>query len=237
MDFTYELPNPEDFLHTLRELLEAEGNRRLAGMLVGAACELVESSTFSRRRWNEFQATLVLRVPLKAIQKFSDEIKEEMLEAASRILPSTAGYHLRELEVSPLLVSPPEGDQPLNTGTLVSSGPIVHDGLKFRSRTETRIYDELKTRPVLFFPKATAVLGGKGIKREPDFLICSKGRWGILEVMGDRYHTATNAMQDHDRARLFNDSKILIIHFYDAVRCYNHPDDVVDDFLRRLDSA
>jgi hypothetical protein len=55
-------------------------------------------------------------------------------------------------EVSPLLTSPPPEEGPLNTGTLGSSASIEHDGLRFRSRTEIRVYEELKKRNVLFSP-------------------------------------------------------------------------------------
>jgi hypothetical protein len=121
-----------------------------------------------------------------------------------------------------------------NAGTIVEPGPVIHDGLHFRSKTETRIYDVLKARKVLFFPNPAAVLGGDGRKKEPDFLICLDGKWGILEVMGDPYHNGLTAVADHDRARIFKDYGILVIEFYDAARCYNNPEAVVDDFLRRL---
>ena len=96
------------------------------------------------------------------------------------------------------------------------------------------MYEALKKRNVLFFANATAVLGGKNKKKEPDFLICQNGKWGILEVMGDLYHTPTTAMQDHDRARLFKDYGVSCIEFYDAKKCYNTPEGVVNDFLDRL---
>jgi hypothetical protein len=94
----------------------------------------------------------------------------------------------------------------------------------------------LKKRTVLFFPLAAAVFGGKkgDEKREPDFVICQDGKWGILEVMGETYHTSSTAVRDHDRARLFKDHRIHCIEFYDASRCYSTPDEVVDDFLKRL---
>ena len=84
---------------------------------------------------------------------------------------------------------------------------------------------------------ATAVLGGKFedgkvLLREPDFLVCQDGRWGILEPGGESFHTS--AMRDHDRLRMFNDYGIRFHHFYPADRCYKSPDEVVDDFLRRL---
>jgi hypothetical protein len=54
--------------------------------------------------------------------------------------------------------------------------------------------------------------------------------------MGEPFHPSATAMQDHDRARLFNDFGVSNIWFYDASRCYNTPVEVIDDFLKRLDS-
>lgn len=71
-------------------------------------------------------------------------------------------------------------------------------------------------------------------KREPDFLICADGKWGVLEVMGEPYHPATTAMRDHDRARLLDDYGLRFIQFYDSGRCYSDPDGTVADFLTRL---
>ena len=69
-------------------------------------------------------------------------------------------------------------------------------------------------------------------RREPDFLVCQEGRWGILEVMGEPFHPPQTAMQD--RKRLFDDFGIRIVEFYSASRCYQEPDSVADDFLKRL---
>jgi hypothetical protein len=89
---------------------------------------------------------------------------------------------------------------------------------------------------VLFFPNAAAVLGGRAQedKKEPDFLVCQGGAWGVLEVMGEAFHPSATAIKDHDRARLFKDYGLVVIEFYDAARCYGEPDAVVEDFLRRL---
>jgi hypothetical protein len=69
----------------------------------------------------------------------------------------------------------------LNNCFFKTEKTIAHDDLRFRSPAEIAIYDELSRRPLLFFPNAAAVLGGaKKVKREPDFLICQEGKWGIL---------------------------------------------------------
>lgn len=137
-----------------------------------------------------------------------------------------------------MLEAPPDDESSLsNSASLVSNGTIEHDGLRFRSRSEIKIYDALKKRNVLFFANATAVLGGKAVKREPDFLVCQNGKWGILEVMGDQYHPSNTAIRDHDRARLFKGYGLFCIEFFNATRCYNEPNEVVDDFLKLLSQA
>jgi very-short-patch-repair endonuclease len=78
-------------------------------------------------------------------------------------------------------------------------------------------------------------MGGKNIKREPDFLVCQDGKWGILEVMGEDFHP--RAADDHDRASLFEDYGLYFIKFYDAKKCREKPNEVVEDFLRRLAKA
>lgn len=73
------------------------------------------------------------------------------------------------------------------------------------------------------------------MKREPDFLICHKGKLGILEVMGEGYHNQSTAVKDHDRARLFKKHGILCIEFFDADSCRSFPSVVVDRFLALLE--
>jgi len=101
----------------------------------------------------------------------------------------------------------------------------------------------LKRRNVLFLPNPAAVLGtsqaeyGKPVKkREPDFLVCYKGRWGILEVNGDDFHTGiVQTAKDHDRARIFKHYGVLCIEAYPLERCKNEASNVVDEFLTLLE--
>lgn len=234
VSFTYAEPDARAFLHTMRKVLESANESDLAALLVGAQLEFQTTGTFSRRRWDAYWTTVVLRVRADQLARYTDKVKARLLVVADSVMPPEIGYDLMEISIGAVLEAPPDEDQPMPGPTFKPERLIKHDELHFRSKTETRIYDALKKRNVLFFANATAVLGGKNIKREPDFLICKEGRWGILEVMGEAYHPAATAMRDHDRARLFKDYGIAVIEFYDAARCYNAPEDVVTDFLARL---
>ncbi len=233
--YTYEFPEPKAFLHTLRKYLRAQGHDRIAVLLSGVSCEFSASNQYGSR-WNSFEAGITLNVPLERLDAFSDEMRAAIAQAANKIISPRAGYDIIWTEIAPQLEVPTDDDERpgLNAGSVGSTAIYGHDGLRFRSQTEIRLYDELKKRKVLFFPNAAAVLGTTGMKREPDFLVCLNGKWGILEVMGDDYHPASTAMKDHERARLFRDYGLVYIEFYDASRCYQKPAEVVDDFLNRL---
>lgn len=234
-DFTYAPPDSPTFMNTLRVYLQATGNGSVAALLMNGSYNISSSGSYSGQRWNAYSASLTIYVSATNLAQLTGEMQKVVFEAVDRVFPKEVGYDFYEINFSMLLEMPPDDEKLIaNSASLTSSGTIQHDGLQFRSKTETRIYDALKKRNVLFFANATAVLGGKDIKREPDFLVCLNGKWGILEVMGEQYHPSATAMRDHDRARLFKDYGLYYIEFYDASRCYNHPDEVVNDFLDRL---
>lgn len=120
----------------------------------------------------------------------------------------------------------------------VSAEPArIWRGLRFRSASEVRIAEALDRGGVLFFPLCLGrVTGPEGrVNREPDFLVCHEGRWGILEVDGEPFHPPQRAAHDHERDRLFKKHGIRVVEHYDATRCYENPDEVVANFLSILE--
>jgi hypothetical protein len=97
MTFTCKAPDPAAFLYTLRELLIAEGQANAAAILIGADCEFRSDRQYSHQRWNSYNATLVLRVPVTSVPKLTDHIRTVMLGAADRTFPTEVGYELVEL--------------------------------------------------------------------------------------------------------------------------------------------
>jgi len=112
------------------------------------------------------------------------------------------------------------------------------NNLKFRSKTEIKIAEALDRTGVLFLPNCKARLNTPGGRRniEADFLVCHEGKWGILEVDGP-HHTPERRVEEQQRERLFRHYRILIIERFDAERCYNQPDRVVQEFLELLKKA
>lgn len=157
------------------------------------------------------------------------DLAETKLPLADFKRQARIGMERLDRQVSTPAIENVPTTKPVNKQALSVDVFIDHDGLKFRSQTEIRIYEVLKKRNVLFLANETAVMGGKGKKREPDFLVCQNGRWGVLEVMGSKFHE--NATNDHERARLFKHYGLNQIEFYDSERCYHDPDGVVEEFL------
>lgn len=110
----------------------------------------------------------------------------------------------------------------------------IYNEMKFASKTEIRVAQELEGRKILFFPLPLAVRAETGNfykdHREVDFLICHDGVWGILEVAHhpDRYE------KDKEKDAWFKKSGILCIEHYTAEKCFNFPKQVVDEFLTIL---
>lgn len=139
--------------------------------------------------------------------------------------------------VKNLIINSKDANQGLITEKVFSRNnkqPLIYNEMKFGSNAEVRIAQELERKRVLFFPLPLAVKSETGIlhqdHREPDFLVCFNGIWGILEVSlhSNRYE------KDAEKNAWFKKSGILCVESYTAERCYNHPTVVVDEFLSIL---
>ncbi len=83
-------------------------------------------------------------------------------------------------------------------------------------------------------PLPVAVMGARAKYKEPDFVICHRGKWGILEIHGEEYHPPETAAKEHARRREFQELGVETYEIYDATECYNNPAKVVEQFLRLL---
>jgi hypothetical protein len=111
---------------------------------------------------------------------------------------------------------------------------LTYNEATYASQTEIRIAMELEERQVLFFPLPLAIRADTGEfyrdHREPDFLVCHEGTWGILEVSyhPDRYE------KDKEKDAWFKKSGILCVEHYTAERCFKDTSRVIDEFLTIL---
>ena len=95
--------------------------------------------------------------------------------------------------------------------------------------------ERVERPPVLFLPNCLARLGfSYRQNREADFLICHRGKWGILEVDGPFSHPPARKVDDDERARLFKAHGIRLVEHFDAGNCLEDADGIVRRFLYLL---
>jgi uracil-DNA glycosylase family 4 len=181
-----------------------------------------------------------------------DELTQRLLEASSvktlRVIDapevSEAPRPKPDVSLLPALPSPrPVIDMPVpardNQGVAFTGDQslLEWEGLRFRSRSEIKIAQALDRKRVLFFPNCRARLGLDDRQtREADFLVCYRGRWGLLEVDGEPFHPPSRTVADHARDRLFKEHGIRLVEHFDASECFQNPDEVVRRFLALLEA-
>ncbi|MBI2764630.1 MAG: hypothetical protein HYX53_01825 [Chloroflexi bacterium] len=113
------------------------------------------------------------------------------------------------------------------------------NNLNFRSESEIRVARALDGAGVLFVPNCLVRVNSPAgrVNREPDFLVCADGKWGILEVDGEPFHPPSRTAADHERDRLFKGHGVRVVEHFDATECYNRAGEVVAKFLAILRSA
>lgn len=244
----------EEKLHrTWTQLLLERGRRELASIAVESEVEI------EKGRYGE--EWIVLRLPPSAhgIVTEEEEVTNDLLAYLHDVCAGNVydqnGEAIKEVrietkmslleveedwkeEMRRLISSARGSNQGVVTETVSNrKGEDVHtyNEMTFGSKSEIRIAQELETRDLLFFPLPLGVRAETGDRwkdrREPDFLVCQEGTWGILEVS---WHSPSRYEKDAEKATWFKEAGILCVEHATAERCYNEPADVVDDFLNVL---
>ncbi|MFC4454108.1 hypothetical protein [Deinococcus sonorensis] len=245
----------DSFKHTLVSLLLQQNGQTLAGILV--------DSTFTfETDGNNHEQIIVIEVPVAYFSYFGDgpdfpfaaTTRDALGEIAFGHLTDWNGAFYRpgvlfrvQLEtpdpawqekVKAVLAEGGVTNQAFVTDLMFSRATpkrevITYNELKFASRTEVRIAQELERRGVLFFPLAIAVKAKTGIlhedHREVDFLVCQNGVFGILEISGPA-HTGRYE-KDAEKANWFREEGILCVQHYTAENAWDNTTAVIDNFL------
>jgi hypothetical protein len=172
---------------------------------------------------------------------YLDEKKTERRPINGNFAPGEfASLYKNIIETTDLIISKtPQNDNYINNqGIQFYSNSTIHtwENLRFRSKTEIKIAEALDRTGVLFVPNSLARLNtSKGREnKEADFLICYKGKWGVLEVDGP-YHTAERRVEEQERERIFKKNGIKVVERFDSERCYNNPGEVVQEFFKMIE--
>ena len=111
-DWTYEIPDAETYLHTLRRYLEENSRKDIAGWLAGASCEIHPSSSYGIRLFS-YQTSVYFSVPAQLVGKFTEAVKKVLVQACDAVMPSIAGYDITYVAIAPILEPPPHDSSSL----------------------------------------------------------------------------------------------------------------------------
>ena len=239
----------ERILASAIQFLLDGGERREAFVLLGCDLSLLELQS----DWGHTSWSIRLSGPRRAYELLSEEggqVRARVWAAFRAVFPPEDDPSEIEARVQLADVAPGWQEE---AREIIRHGPAVNQGLnserlasfttwhnlRFASTAEKRVAEALDRAQVMFLPNAMArvTAGTRRLNREPDFLICSDGRWGILEVDGAPFHPPTRTTHDHARDRIFHHHGVRLIQHYDSERCFGSPDSVVADFLALLRQA
>lgn len=242
------LPNAEQLVANAARFLVDGGENDAALLLVSCDVELVWGEDYP----NEGQFNAILTCP-RAVYDTLDNYKSlesnRIVKAMSAVAPM--GLHCRYIipkvsvmkpdEIPPgwrqNIVDHLEGKSIHNQGRQFGSAPRFEwNNLYFRSEAEKRVAMILDKTGVLFFPNCMGrVKNEEGVRetREPDFLVCDRGKWGIMEIDGQAYHRT--AAIDHQRDRGFRSYGIRVVERFTATECFEDAPGVVKRFLQQLE--
>jgi hypothetical protein len=100
--FTFEEPDPGDFLAALRAMLRSEGEDELLQLLSGATCSISGSSHNSRGgRWEAVCTTVYFQVPPERLSRVSDGTKKPLMGYCDRIMPPETGLDVTHVDFVP----------------------------------------------------------------------------------------------------------------------------------------
>lgn len=114
-----------------------------------------------------------------------------------------------------------------------SENEINWNGFRLHSDAQVKIAEILDRTSTLFIPNSQLRLTTPAGRQnqEADFLIFHQNKLGILKIDSGSSHP--NATKD-EMCQLFIDSGISLVKHYDATRCSEQPDLVVQEFLENL---
>lgn len=245
------LPPPDAFLASAVQYLVEGSENDAAAILLGCTIELEPRGTWDYFGGKGREAVDVEiagpRMVVDALADWDNSIGKSIQRAISALMPSDkyansvvawAQYIEIDGNWRQELQKMIKGNDGLNQGMPIEGSEIqVWHGLRFRSKTEVKIAQTLQGRNVLFFPNCRARLrieDGFG-SREPDFLVCQEGKWGILQVDGEPWHSGYTRAKEQRDDLSFQKYGIKVVLHFSANRCWENTDGVVDEFLDLLD--
>jgi hypothetical protein len=196
------------------------------------------ASAVEDNRYSYSEASKEMKERQKTMQSLENAIKAVMpypitmidVGYRTQLVDLHDDWHKELLEIS--------RGKPVHNQAVQAEHAILWNNHRFRSQAEIRLANALEKARAFFLPNCKARLGiSKRENREPDFLVCHKGKWGIIEVDGEPFHPPSRTVDDHERDRLFLAHGIKLVQHFDAAECFENAEGVVHKFLYLLEQS
>jgi len=102
-DFTYKAPNENNFLIALKKYLKHHKEEDIASILDNSICKILDSSQFSKRRWNSMWTEILFEIPFNKLDKVTDEMKTKLIKYCDEIMPKDVGFDVLSVDFKPRL--------------------------------------------------------------------------------------------------------------------------------------
>ena len=241
--------NLNDILFTVSQLLASRGKNESVQLLANFDFKLSNGTN----RFSDKFLALHTVVPIEVYEKIRSDFEKANQEGGESFVnfskpysditnvTEELGYLVRFIAFDINTLEAPEdwrshfSNSTANNQGLFNysdSNKISFQGLNFRSQAEIKIYEALLRKGLLIMPLPVMVMGTNEKYKEPDFVVCYNNRIGILDVQGKQFHPPELAATIYERRREFIKLGVSLYEVFDAKRCYQDPDGVVDDFIQ-----
>lgn len=103
-DFTYKIPNEENFLRAVLINLKQKGHDDIASLLEGSKCTISHAGQFSRKRWDAYWTTIHFDIPMNKYEEVMSQITEEIREIirtiCDEVMPMKSGLDVMGVKFS-----------------------------------------------------------------------------------------------------------------------------------------
>lgn len=126
-DYTYELPEEDDFLRTLKEYIDHKNHPEIVEILKQCNMQFSTTSTFTGNAWNTYWCSIIFFVPVSNLSKISDVILATIKKYCSDILPPNCGYFIEQINFAPQLTKKSTEEPELEVIFEKQKQKIIHE--------------------------------------------------------------------------------------------------------------
>lgn len=145
-DFTYKAPDENNYLVALKKYLKHHKEDEIVAILDNSVCKILDSSQFSKKRWNGMWTEILFEIPFNKLEKVTDDIKTKLAKYCDEIMPKDVGFDIQSVDFKPRLDLEDNGDILEDLNRTVSSisvetlSKILNSDLIQKGKSMSEVY-------------------------------------------------------------------------------------------------